>query len=143
MSWAFCTSMVRHSKVKFDDIHSKRWLIVLNPEREQIFRTRFDGCVVDGQLAADWVAVKGESVLIIELKGKDLGHGAKQAFATAEWLKSNGKLKDSVGAIVLGTQVPRISTVLQRHMQEFRAGYSGRLQFASRSLEQSFEQLVS
>lgn len=72
---------------------------------------KFDGCVVHGALAADYVIrhVPLGSTAIIELKGIDTVHGARQILSTISYCKQhNIHLGSSVG-IVVGTQRPASS----------------------------------
>lgn len=144
MTTSACTTSTSVSKIKLADARSKRHAIVNNEPRETYMTTRVDGCVIANSLAADWVIGKADvGQVIIELKGKDLSHGAKQVTATAEYMLSNGCRRGRLAGIVIGVQVPSIDSRLQRAKVEFSKRFGGPLHFVSRNMEFQFLRLLA
>jgi hypothetical protein len=144
LRWSTCTESTSVSRIKLSDRGSSRTAIVNNISRLQFDRTRFDGCVLQNATAADWVlCLRDIGQVIVELKGVDLEHGAKQVSATADFLKSNQLRNGRIAGLVVGSQYPAINTRLQRAKSNFMKQYGGALHFVSRNRNYEFDRLLA
>lgn len=144
MSSPACTAETDVSKIKLADPRSKRHAIILNTAREPYLRTRVDGCIIKNSLAADWVLSKAQvGQVIVELKGKDLMHGAKQVLATAQYMADKKCRTGRLSAIVVGVQIPSVDSRIQRAKVDFIKKFGGPLHFVSRNLEYQFDRLLA
>jgi hypothetical protein len=79
---AKCVEERSESNIKCAD--GSRFAVFSNKEQREFRKIRIDDCVVKEGLRADWVLERGDEAVILELKGKDVEHAAKQVFATAQ-----------------------------------------------------------
>lgn len=77
-----CIEVKTDRKIKCED--GKRFAIFENKNGRSFNKIRVDGCAVTNGLRADWVMELGSSAVILELKGRDVEHAAKQIHATAK-----------------------------------------------------------
>lgn len=136
------------SRIKLDDIESKRHAIFLNEERANFIRTRLDGGLIKNQpnqKTADWLLSKIDTGdVIVELKGKDVDEATVQILAAAKYLKdTNHPHQGRMAGLILCTGVPRIMTKIQRAKTQFAKLYKGPLHIRSRSGEFTFEYVLS
>ena len=144
MTWDKCTEEVSHPKIRLEDKGSKRFAIFLNPTCAKHSRTRTDGCLVVEQTAADWVLTcdKADQQVIVELKGKNVEHAAKQIFATAAHLKQTDRSKSAIAGLIVCTQYPKHDTKIARAKLKFAREYGGPIHAASGSREFHLDRLV-
>ena len=120
-----CIEKVNHSKVKVTDPGTARTAILLNPERVQVRRIRMDGCLAPpGRIAADWIVSKPTSVdVIVELKGKNVGHAVEQIEATRTfWIGHEEYVANQpIGAWIICSEYPRATTKVARYRESLRA----------------------
>jgi hypothetical protein len=82
-----CTETLTHTRIKVDDKRSLRWAVFLNPAQTTIRKVRVDGCLVSGSIAADWIVSKADCAdVVVELKGRDVGHAIQQIVGDASIL---------------------------------------------------------
>lgn len=135
-----CKEEVSHPKVKIKDKAVS--VVLLNPGRKKLVKIRVDGCVIKNAKAADWLVAKmSRRNLIVELKGKDVEHAAAQIHATATHFVGKRLLSGEWAALIVSSQYPRASTMIQRRQQEFQKRFSGRLHVASQNREFDFDAL--
>ena len=120
MSCSSCREKVKHSKVKVEE--GKRFAIFVNDAREMYYRVQVDKCLVHNALAADYVVTRpGTGSVVVELKGTDVDHGAKQVDATAALLLTcteAASLKPIAGLIVCA-RYPQFDSTIQRLQKQF------------------------
>lgn len=141
-----CTESLSHTRVKVDDERSRRWAVFLNPTRATIRKIRVDGCLVRRSVAADWIVSKANCVdVVVELKGRDVGHAIQQVGATLRFWSENAecKQKDHLAALIVCTQYPRDNTKIERARRQIAQEHQAPLHVKSRNLEYAFEALAS
>jgi hypothetical protein len=141
-----CTETLTHTRIKVDDKRSLRWAVFLNPRRAAIEKIRVDGCLVTKSVAADWIVSKANCVdVVVELKGRDVGHAIQQVVATLRfWSKhAECKQKDHLAALIVCTQYPRDNTKIERARRQIAQQHHAPLHVKSRNLEYAFEALAS
>lgn len=120
-----CIEKIDHPKVKLADPGTARSAILLNSDRTQVRRIRMDGCLAPrGQVAADWIVSKPNVVdVIVELKGKYVGHAVEQIEATRTfWLRHPEYTADQpIGAWIMCSEYPRATTKVARYRERMRA----------------------
>lgn len=113
---ADCIEKIRHTNIKVEDRNRK--VIFENPERLTYRRIRVDGCAVRDGLKADYVVEKGTAAVIIELKGRGVENGLKQAIETAKlWVREGRATK--ICGLVVGRGAPAASSTVQTKKLEF------------------------
>jgi hypothetical protein len=145
MSWIPCTSTTSHSKIKISDPGSKYTAVINNPTKTKHYKTRSDGCWIKEKIAADWILTcsSNERQLIVELKGGDVNHGTKQIIATAEALKSEGKIAARLAGLIVCTQYPKNDTSIQRARLEFARRFKGPIHAVTKSREFDFDRVLA
>lgn len=142
---ADCTETLTHTRIKVDDKRSPRWAVFLNPGRSAIRKIRVDGCLVTKTIAADWVVSKTDSLdVVVELKGRDVGHAIRQIMATLRfWSKHAGcGQNDHLAALIVCTQQhPRDNTKIERARRQIAQEHRAPLHVKSRNLEYTFDDL--
>lgn len=136
-----CISLSTHSKIKVEE--NRRKATLLNKGRSEYFVIKVDGCSVVNETAADFIVGNDHSgAVIIELKGKDVDHGATQVLATASlWRKVTNNPK--MAALIVCNQYPKVSTTIQKKKQEFAREYKGPLHVVTANYEFELECLLS
>ena len=118
--------------------------VFLNPARETYIKRRMDGGLVINKTAADWMLSKNNAGdVILELKGRDVGHALEQVHATAEFAVAEGINQKKIAALVLCTEHPGISTKMQIAMAKFSNTYKGPIHVRNRDGEFVFEHVLS
>jgi hypothetical protein len=137
MPIADCQERTTVSKVKVEEKGKKATF--LNDRRIVYTLTRVDGCVIKNGIAADWLVSKADKGdIIIELKGKDVGHAVKQIHRTAALLKEKKLLARPVAALIVATQYPKANTAVQRAQSDFAKTYQGPLHVVTKNHEYRF-----
>jgi hypothetical protein len=113
-------------------------------ENGRYCKIQVDGCVVKNALAADWVVSKqGIGDIIVELKGRNVEHAAKQINATAT-LWTDEKLRvGRLAALVVATQYPRANTMMQKAQAAFAKKFNAPLHVVTKNNEYCFEKVLS
>jgi|GEM_PF-2881820 len=136
--------LVKISKIKLDDDGSRRYAVILNPERKDYIKRRMDGGHMKQVTAADWMLTKiGVGDLFLELKGSDVAKAIEQIHATAHFARSEKLSGAKIAGLVLCTQHPGISTKIQRLMHAFVKEFKGPIHTRNRSGEFVFERVLS
>lgn len=116
----------------------------INDGRDEMVKTKFDGCVPINGVAADWIVSKQHlGDVIIELKGKNVEHGAKQIHATAQYWRSEGHVCGKIAGLLVCTRYPRASTSIQKSQQAFQKLFSGPLHVVTKNYEYQIENVLS
>jgi hypothetical protein len=137
---AVCTESVNHSKIKCED--GKRYIVFLNPSHETFLKVRVDGCVVSDGRRADWVLEQGRVAIIIELKGRDVEHGADQVYSTTHlWLRAEQRC-EKVAGIIVARQYPKASTSIQRKQQAYARAFKAPLHVVNHNPEVNFAKVL-
>jgi hypothetical protein len=137
-----CQHETTDSQIRVREIG--RQAIVMNEQRRVFTVTKVDGCVIVGAPACDWAISQTEAGdVFIELKGVDVAHAIEQLEATICYWKDKNYLKGRVGALVVCSQYPKVSTFVQRARLRFLKKFNAPLQVVSRNLSFSFADLLS
>ena len=120
-----CIETIRDSKVRVADLGTARSAILLNFERVQIRRIRMDGCLAPtGSVTADWIISKPQAAdVVVELKGKNVGHAVDQIEATLTFWSTHDEHANGqvIGAWIVCSEYPRASTKVARYRERLRA----------------------
>lgn len=140
MIWPDCTVETTVSRIKVEE--RGKSAVFINLDRNPYWKIKVDGCVVKNAIAADWiVAQKNNGAIIVELKGKDVDHAAKQVIATATlWRSKNSRGR--LAGLIIATQYPTASPIIQRLQESFRKAFSAKLHVASGRREFRIEALL-
>lgn len=137
-----CTAVVTVTQVKVEEKNRKA--VFLNQEHIAHTKIRMDGCVVRNATAADWVVTKeGVGTVIVELKGKDVEHGARQVTATAQYLKDQNYAMPKVAALIVASSYPKASPTIQKSQSKFFRQFKGPLHVVTRNETFTFERVLS
>ena len=137
-----CEQVTSASKIKVEELGRKA--VFLNPTKAMHRKIQVDGCVIRDALAADWVLSKdGIGDVIVELKGKNVEHGAKQCLATAQFWSTNGLGQGRIAALIICRQYPHTDTGVQVAQDRFRREYKGPLHVVTGRYEFDFERVLS
>lgn len=116
---------------------------MLNPSREIYVVVQVDGCLIQGDLAADWIVGKKEvGDVVIELKGRDVDHAVNQIEATFQFWISRGYRQTRLAGLIVCSRYPAIDSTLQRAKNSFAKRYAAPLHVVSRNLEFGFNALL-
>lgn len=120
-----CVKSTTDSKIKISA--DGKSIIFENPTKEEFRKVQIDGCEITEGMRADYLLQKpGVGQIIIEFKGGDIVHAARQILATAEHLKTHASEYKKIAGLVVCNQYPGgANTQFQRCMQEFRKKYNG------------------
>lgn len=117
-----------------------RSLTIWNENRTKYILTRYDGCVKEDELAADFVlSLPGCGDLIVELKGVSVDHAYKQVKATARFWSDHHLRCGKMAAVIVCTQYPRFPTKMQRVQAEFARVSKGYIHVVTRNQMYLFE----
>lgn len=131
-------TITKVSKVKVEE-HGKS-AVFLNPKRVAIHVTEVDGELVEHERSADFAVSKpGVGDVIVELKGKEVGHACEQILATAALLKSCRKTPLPIAGLVVCTRSPATDTRTQRLKAEFFKKHKTILKVCASNKEYRFE----
>jgi hypothetical protein len=96
--------------VKVADARSTAAVFV-NPQRLNHRLIRFDGCVIRGEVACDWIVERTNvGRIAVELKGSDVGHAAKQIERALGFMKEHGLTDLPVAALIVCSRYPSTDT---------------------------------
>lgn len=136
-----CIEHTTVSKIKVED--QGKSAVILNHARVAHLRIQVDGCIITDGRRADWVVERGADAVVIELKGRNVEHGADQAVATAEmWIDAEQRVSRICGLIV-AAQYPKSASAIQLRQQKFARKFAGPLHVVNRNAEFCFEHLLS
>lgn len=134
-----CQIIKSDSKVKIEEKRTKTKAIFKNPQKGNLIVTSFDGCVVDNGTAADFIISKTDfGDLIVELKGRDVEHGATQTMATAEYITEKKFRNGKIAGLIVCRRYPKEDSILQRRQLAFAKKFKGPLR-TSEKIEHDFE----
>jgi hypothetical protein len=134
-----CQTTNKDSKVKLEEKRTKTKAIFVNKNKASLTVTKFDGCVVTNDTAADFiVSKKGYGDLVVELKGKNVEHGAAQTTATAEYITREKLRQGKIAGLIVCRRYPKEDTTLQRLQLAFAKKFNGPLR-TSEKIEYDFE----
>jgi hypothetical protein len=125
VSYDSCIEYTNVSNIKISDLRSTH-AVFSNSENHEYLKIQFDGCVVKGSIACDWlVAKKGVGTVAVELKGSDVDHAAEQVMAGLQYVVNCAELPQRLAGLIVCTRYPRIDTKIQRikvaALKRFRA----------------------
>ena len=139
---AECQDITNDPLIKVEQLGRKA--VIVNSSRSKHVRTRFDGCVVVGNLASDFIVTRKDlGDVIIELKGKDVEHATKQVEATAEYWRSNGHSTGVIAALIVATQYPKANTETRKAQERFAKTYKKPLHVVTKNFIGSLEGIFS
>jgi hypothetical protein len=120
-----CIEKIRHTKIKVGDPGTGRSVVLLNPGKLAVRRIKMDRCLMPTRsIAADsLVSIPKKVDIIIELKGKNVDHAARQIEAAwTFWIKYPGyEPNQPIGAWILCREYPRADLKINRFRENFRA----------------------
>lgn len=119
-----CRENIRHKKIPFDENRSK--LTLFNPNRIDVTRIRVDGCEINEGIRCDYLLLKEDEEIFIELKGTDLNHALRQIVATMQRLSEDLPFYPK-RAYIICTKTPLVSSEIQSISIKFRKKYSCKL----------------
>lgn len=138
-----CCRNTSDSNIKVSDQRSTT-AVFENAEKAAHTLVRFDGCVVTGSVACDWIVEKvNVGRIAVELKGTDVDHAAKQVESALRFLRDNGLNDLPVAGLIVCTRYPRIDTTVQRIKQRIAKTYSAPLTVKTDGRALAFESLLS
>jgi hypothetical protein len=139
---AECVTETSVSKITVCE--NRKSATINNHERVVHRRVQVDGCVINDRetLCADWVIERDALSVVIELKGRDVEHAAKQVIATSELWKSERRYEKICGLIV-ARQYPRSSSSIQLKQQQYSRRFSGPLHIVTGNYAFDIENLLS
>jgi hypothetical protein len=134
-----CVEQVTHSKISVSE--KGKTVTFANQSRAKHERVRVDDCMVKSGPRADWIITKvGVGSVVIELKGRDVGHAVDQIFATIshqdciQWIERPTKL------LIVCAKFPSFDTKIAR--AQVRARKQGMsLKIVCRSFSCTVEEL--
>lgn len=137
-----CCTCSSNSNVKVADARSTS-AVFLNPQRLSHRLIRFDGCVVKGEVACDWIVERTKvGRVAVELKGTDIGHAAKQIERALEFMKNHGLTDLPVGALIICSRYPSTDTTLQRIKQRLAKNHKVPLRVKTDGRDLIFDSLL-
>lgn len=135
-----CSKSVRCSKIKVAE--KGKSAIIVNENRERYSTIKVDGCLVENEMAADWVISKKDvGDVIIELKGVNIDHATEQVLRTARILTESGMFKSKLAGLIVGQRYPKFDTKVQRAEREFAKLTKGPLHVVCRNREYLFDEI--
>lgn len=137
-----CVEEVTHSRITLGPEKGRK-AVVRNLDKTQHLRIQVDNCVTCAGPRADWVLERGRDVVIVELKGRNVEHGADQILATAEKWKNQEQRADAIAGLIVGRQVPAASTTVQIKKNQFAKRYGGPLHVVNANCEYELAHLLS
>ncbi|WP_186258662.1 hypothetical protein [Burkholderia gladioli] len=136
-----CVRSTRVSKIKISEKRAKA--VILNPNNDEYDVTRFDGCVVNNEVAADFLVSKTKvGDLIVELKGKNVKHAVEQIIATATFLRKNSMSEGRLGALIVCNEFPKANTMVQLLKLELKNKFDCPLRVSTENPEVEFLPLL-
>lgn len=137
-----CETITTNSNIKVAEPRSTS-AVFANPGRDQYSVVRFDGCVVKGSVACDFIVhKKGVGRLAVELKGCDVVHATQQIEKALHFLKDCGMLDLPVGGLVVCTKYPSMDTTVQRMKQKLAKSFRAPLTVKTDGRNLDFASLV-
>ncbi|TPL79017.1 hypothetical protein FJ950_29205 [Mesorhizobium sp. B2-3-14] len=137
-----CQSTSKASQIKVEE-KGKR-AIFLNPKKEKLVRTMFDGCVVNNAIAADWIVSKnGIGDVIVELKGCKIEHAADQICATAKYLTDHGHRQGKVSGLIVCSRYPSEDSTFQRIQLRFAKTFNGPIRAVNKVAVMTFDNALA
>jgi hypothetical protein len=130
------------SKVKLQERSSK--VVFLNVEKVEFVKIQVDGCIVNDEIAADWVVAKSSvGDIFLELKGRNVEHAVQQVAATLRhWKNQNWFCGEKIAALIVSRQVPKASLV-RKQLENFVKEFKCPLHVVSHNQEITFENVLS
>lgn len=82
-------------------------------------------------------------IVVVELKGRNVEHGADQVMATAHRWKVVEDRCDRIAGLIVGRQVPGATTAIQLKRERFAKRFGGPLHVVNRNCDYKLEHLLS
>jgi hypothetical protein len=140
---AECVRKTSASNVKVSDPRSTA-AVFANTTRSSYRVIRFDGCVVSGSVACDWIVEKvGVGRIAVELKGSDVDHAAEQIEQALLFLRATGLMDVRVAGLIVCSRYPSFDTKVQRLKQRMAKLWGAPLTVKTDGRNLSFEALLS
>lgn len=134
-----CVEELRHSRIKVSE--KGKSLVVINSVNAVFRRGRIDSCLIKEGARADFFVTKvGAGTLIVELKGRDIGHALEQLFATVNSTECMNWIEAPIKLIIICAKYPSFDTFVARgQLRARRLGMD--LKVICRSVEAEFERI--
>lgn len=137
-----CQFKNKHRRVVVEE--GKMKATFSNPHLRNYTITRFDGCVVQNSLGADFiVSLPDVCDLIVELKGRGVEHAMKQVAATAKYLTDNRHRNGKLAGLIVSRQYPKENTIVQRGQIAFKRKFDARIQVCCGNREHDYDRLCA
>lgn len=131
------------SNVKISDTCSTS-AVFMNTSRHEYTRIKFDGCVLKGVTACDWIVEKaGVGRLAVELKGSDVDRAAEQVAAALQFMREHQMSDLRVGGLIVCSRYPSVDTKVQRIKQRLAKEFRAPLTVRTNGRNLVFETLLS
>jgi hypothetical protein len=141
MSIEDCKTETTDTKIKVQE--GARKAVFLNEARESFAKIKVDGCMVEQELASDWVVSRATiGDVVVELKGKDVSHAIVQIRATIDQWNRDGLRVGKIAGLIVCSQYPKFTTIVQRAKIQLKKDYGAPLHVSSRNMEYDFEQVL-
>lgn len=140
MNFGECETATTVSKIKLEERAAKA--IFLNQPRETYTVVRVDGCVVQNEVAADYLVAKNTAAVVVELKGRDAEHGLSQVLASAKMVRDREPNLTVIAAMLVSNRMPRVNTFVQRAKDKYAAEMGAPLTLVSRNCEVLFDEVI-
>jgi len=141
---AKCSEYTNDPKIKLAD-HRSSYALFINDARERFRKTQIDGCIVNGELASDWLLQSEKyGALIVELKGRNVGHAMDQIMATIRIVRDKGLAaqNEPLGALIVSNCGPKIATTKFQQTKAALSRQSIRLTISSSTRQFFFSDLI-
>lgn len=136
-----CQTVTDVSLIKFEE--KGKTAIFQNKTRETYIRTKIDGCLIKHGRRCDWMLSKsGVGDIAIELKGCDVKHAIGQIEATIRFLRENKLNQKKLGALIVCSQYPRVSTRIQVAQDSLAKRFATPLHIRTNAIECTFDKLL-
>jgi len=138
-----CITKTQDSAIKFGP-ENGRCAIIKNPRGKKCRKIKVDGCAITIGKKADWIFESLENdVIIIELKGKHVVHGAEQVIETAKKWKEQDRLKGKVAGLIIGHQCPGATTAMQIRKSKFATQFGGPIHVVNKNDQFEIDHILS
>jgi hypothetical protein len=139
-----CITLTRVRLVRIEGEH-RRTAVFANPSLDLFKKIKLDGCLAKQGLTADWVICTQEvGDLIVEFKGKEIGHALMQIRESMIFWSTRPEREGVTrlaALIVCVAQKPAYSAQRQRVERELRRDFGARVTIATGNREYSFQAL--
>lgn len=140
MAFEHCVTSTNSSNIKVKE--RGKSVNFRNRDREAYQKIQIDGCVVRQGSRADWIVRKiGVGSVVIELKGRDLGHACEQVFSTLDHGDCGQFIEDRKGILIVTSRRPKYNTQTARAAERARR-LGAKLTVKSDQVDADFEAML-